>query len=132
MLCPERRPLPLLAWIAIPALFTAATLGLTSLGELLLNLPGDTVLTSAHLGAAAGVTVMVGLSIEWRPKWRLIHWAYPVAVFAAGIALHGLQVPTIVSLAAGLPSAAILARISWVHRSTQETRRSNLVSTSAS
>jgi len=112
-----RRPLPLLAWAAIPVLFTAATLGLTSLGELLLNLPGDTTLTSAHLGAAAGVTAMVGLSIEWPPKWRPINLVYPIVVFAAGVALHGLVVPTIPALAAGLPSVAVLIGIAHVHKS---------------
>jgi hypothetical protein len=127
-----RRPLPLLAWVAIPVLFTAATLGLTSLGELLLNLPGDTVLTSAHLGAAAALTAMVGLSIEWPARWRTARWIYPFVVFAAGIALHGLDVPAIPALAAGLPSAAILARIACMHKPAQETRRSTLVSTSAS
>jgi hypothetical protein len=127
-----RRPFPLLTWAAIPVLFTAAVLGLTSMGEFLLGLPGDTVLTSAHLGAAAAVTAIVGLSIEWRPNLRAVRWAYPVVVFVLGVVLHGTELPAVVALAAGLPSVAILARITYLHRFAreldQETRRSDLVS----
>jgi hypothetical protein len=126
--CAVRRPFPLLAWAAVPVLFTAAVLGLTSVGQLLLGAPGDTVLTSAHLGASAGLTAMVAYSIEWPPSWRWVRWPYPIAVFVAGILVHGLMVPTIVALAAGVPSAAIMIRIACQHRSIGNRRRETLVS----
>jgi hypothetical protein len=108
-------------------LFTAAVLGLTSMGEFLLGLPADTVLTSAHLGASAAVTAIIGFSIEWRPSLRAVRWAYPVLVFVLGIALHGIEFPAVVALAAGLPSVAVLARITYVHRFARDLR-SDLVS----
>jgi uncharacterized membrane protein YoaK (UPF0700 family) len=101
----------------LPVVFTAAVLGLTSAGELLLGMPGDTVVTSAHLGATAGVMVMAGSSIEWPPRWRWLRWPYPAAVFAAGVALHGLVLPAVVALALGVPSVAVLLRVAWMHRS---------------
>jgi hypothetical protein len=126
--CAVRRPFPLLAWIAVPWLFTAAVLGLTSLGEFLLGMPADTMVTSAHLGAAAGVTVVVGFSMEWpSTRWRGIRWGYALVVFAAGIVVHGTVLPPGVALVAGLPSAAILARITWLHRFSTERRKYSLV-----
>jgi hypothetical protein len=117
VLCAVRRPLPLLSWVALPVVFTTAVLGLTSLGQLLLGLPGESLLTSAHLGTAAGLTAMVGYSIEWPPKWRWAHWPYSVAVFAAGIALHGLMIPAVIVIIAAIPCGAILLRMTWMHRS---------------
>jgi hypothetical protein len=116
VLCAVRRPFPLLAWAAIPVLFTAAVLGLTSLGEVLLSMPASVTVTSAHLGASAAVTAMMGLSMEWPPAWRWARVPYPVAVFAAGLALHGLEIPAIPALIAGLSSLAVLARITRLHR----------------
>lgn len=115
--CAARRPLPLLSWAALPVVFTTAVLGLTSLGQLLLGLPGEALLTSAHLGTAAGVTAMVGYSIEWPPNWRRVHWPYSVAVFAAGIALHGLMIPAVIAILGAIPCGAILLRMAWTHRS---------------
>jgi hypothetical protein len=115
--CAVRRPLPLLSWAALPVVFTTAVLGLTSLGQLLLGLPGETLLTSAHLGTAAAVTAMVGYSIEWPPNWRWAHWPYAVTVFVSGIALHGLMVPAVIAIIGAVPSGAILLRMAWVHRS---------------
>jgi hypothetical protein len=117
VLCAVRRPLPLLSWVALPVVFTTAVLGLTSLGQLLLGLPGESLLTSAHLGTAAGLTAMVGYSIEWPPKWRWAHWPYSVAVFAAGIALHGLMIPAVIVIVGAIPCGAILLRMAWMHRS---------------
>ncbi|RSM82766.1 hypothetical protein DMH04_24420 [Kibdelosporangium aridum] len=116
MQCTVRRPLPLLSWVALPVLFTAVVLGLTSVGQLLLASPGDTVLTSAHMGTAAGVTAMVGYSIEWPPGWRWLNWPYAFVVFVAGIVLHGMVVPAILAIGLGIPSAALLLRITWLHR----------------
>jgi hypothetical protein len=120
--CAVRRPLPLLSWAALPVVFTTAVLGLTSLGQLLLGLPGETLLTSAHLGTAAGVTAMVGYSIEWPPNWRWAHWPYSVAVFASGIALHGLMIPAVIAILGAIPSGAILLRVAWMHRSIGRSR----------
>lgn len=103
-------------------MFTAAVLGLTSLGQLLLGLPGEVLVTSAHLGAAAGVTAMVGYSIEWPPRWRWVHWPYSIAVLLAGLALHGLMIPAVIMIAAAIPSGAVLLRMAWVHRSIRRPR----------
>jgi hypothetical protein len=127
--CAVRRPFPLLAWAAVPWLFTAAVLGLTSLGEFLLGLPADTMVTSAHLGAATGVTVVVGFSIEWpSTRWRELRWVYVLVVFVVGIVVHGTVMPPGITLVAGLPSAVILARITWLHRYPKQKPRSDLVS----
>jgi hypothetical protein len=120
--CAVRRPLPLLSWAALPMVFTTAVLGLTSLGQLLLSLPGETLLTSAHLGTAAGVTAMVGYSIEWPPHWRWVHWPYSIAVFVAGIALHGLMVPAVIAIAGAIPCGGLLLRMAWMHRAIGKTR----------
>jgi hypothetical protein len=120
--CAVRRPLPLLSWAALPVVFTTAVLGLTSLGQLLLGLPGDTLLTSAHLGTAAAVTAMVGYSIEWPPNWRWVHWPYSIAVFVVGIALHGLMVPAIIAIAGAIPSGGLLLRVAWMHRTIGRSR----------
>ncbi|GAB3908501.1 hypothetical protein GCM10029964_108370 [Kibdelosporangium lantanae] len=107
--CAVRRPFPLPLWVALPVLFTAAVVGLTSLAAVLVNGPADVVLTSAHLGAAAAVTGVAGLSVEWRPRLRAARWAYPLAVFVLGLVVHGTDVPTTLALAIGLPSVAVLA-----------------------
>jgi hypothetical protein len=107
--CAVRRPFPLPLWAALPVLFTAAVVGLTSLAAVLLAHPADVVLTSAHLGAAAAVTGTVGLSVEWRPKLRAARWAYPLGIFVLGVAVHGTDIPATLALAIGLPSLAILA-----------------------
>ena len=120
--CTVRRPLPLLSWVALPVVFTTTVLGLTSLGQLLLGLPGEALLTSAHLGSAAGVTAMAGYAIEWPPHRRWMHWPYAVAVFAAGIALHGLMIPAVITIAGAVPSVALLMRVTWVHRSISRPR----------
>ncbi|WP_143446716.1 hypothetical protein [Kibdelosporangium aridum] len=117
MQCAVRRPLPLLSWVALPVLFTAVVLGLTSVGQLLLSSPGDTVLTSAHMGTAAGVTAMVGYSIDRPRGWRWLNWLYAFVVFVAGIVLHGMIVPAILAIGLGIPSAVVLLRITWLHRS---------------
>ncbi|MCE7008083.1 hypothetical protein LWC34_35460 [Kibdelosporangium philippinense] len=117
MQCAVRRPLPLLSWVALPVLFTAVVLGLTSLGQLLLSSPGDTVLTSAHMGVAAAVTAMVGYSIEWPAGWRWLNWPYASVVFISGLVLHGMVVPAILAIGLGIPSTALLLRITWLHRS---------------
>jgi Cys-tRNA synthase (O-phospho-L-seryl-tRNA:Cys-tRNA synthase) len=85
--------------------------GLTSLAETLLDHPADVVVTSGHVGAAAAVTLIVGLSIEWQPRFRIARWAYPAAIFVLGLVLHGTDVPTVPSLAVGLPSAAVLVGV---------------------
>ncbi|MEV4315838.1 hypothetical protein [Actinocrispum sp. NPDC049592] len=128
MQCAVHRPFPLLSWAAVPLLFIAAVLGLTSVGEFLLALPTDTTVTSAHFGAAAGVTVVIGFSMDWpSPRWRGTRWVYAVVILGIGVALHGVVVPGVVAMAMGLPSSAILARISWVHRFSKETRRATPV-----
>ncbi|WP_132121355.1 hypothetical protein [Actinocrispum wychmicini] len=126
-----RQPFPLLAWAVVPALFTAAVLGLTSLGEILLSQPSDIVLTSAHLGAAAGVTLIVGLARPWPRRLRAVRWVYPVVIFVVGVVVHGTDVPTVVALTTGLPSVAILARMRYLRRFPrildQENRKPDLV-----
>jgi hypothetical protein len=126
-----RQPFPLLAWAAVPVLFTAAVLGLTSVGEFLLSRPTSTVLTSAHLGAAGGVTLIVGLARQWPARQRALRWAYPGVIFALGIVLHGTEVPTVVALSTGLPSVAILAWFRYAQRITpscdEESPRPDLV-----
>ncbi|MBE1465110.1 hypothetical protein [Kibdelosporangium phytohabitans] len=116
MQCTVRRPLPLLAWAALPLLVTAVVLGFTSLGELLLGASGETVLTSAHAGAAAGLTAMVGYSIEWPAGWRKAHWTYAAVILIAGFFVHGTNVPPIVAITLGVPGAALLLRMTWLHR----------------
>jgi len=103
-------------WAALPVLFTAAVVGLTSLAEVLLNSPGDVVLTSGHLGVAAAVTASAGLPIEWHPRLRAARWAYPLAIFTLGLAVHGVDVPTVPALAVGLPGAAALTWMAYAYR----------------
>jgi hypothetical protein len=133
--CAVHRPFPLLVWAAVPVLFTAAVLGLTSLGEFLLSSPAGTVLTSGHLGASAAVTAIVGLSVEWPANLRAARWIYPIVVFVLGLILHGTEVPAAVALLTGLPSAAVLAGITWRNRFSRDRDRQNrgpaLVGTSA-
>nr|CEL21690.1 hypothetical protein [Kibdelosporangium sp. MJ126-NF4] len=103
--------------MALPVLFTAVVLGLTSLGLLLLGVSGDTILTSAHLGTAAGLTAMIGYSIEWPPGWRRLNWPYAALILAIGVVLHGTDVPAILAIALGVPSGALLLHVLWLHKS---------------
>ncbi|ONI85331.1 hypothetical protein ALI144C_13600 [Actinosynnema sp. ALI-1.44] len=116
MQCAARRPLPLLAWAALPLLLTAVVLGFTSLGELVLGASGTTVLTSAHAGAAAGLTAIVGHSIEWPPGWQRWNWPYAALILATGVALHGTAVPAILAITLGIPSGALLLHMTRLHK----------------
>ncbi|GAA3036615.1 hypothetical protein [Actinokineospora globicatena] len=104
------RPLSPVAWLAVPVLFTLSVLGLTALGGLLLGASWPVTLSSGLLGAAAAVTVALGPSVTW---WSTAQRAalalpYPVAVFGAGLALHGVAVPSGLAMSLGIPATVAL------------------------
>ncbi|GAA2961157.1 hypothetical protein [Actinokineospora diospyrosa] len=104
------RPLSPVAWLAVPVLFTLAVLGLTALGGLLLGASWSVTLSSGLLGAAAGLTVVLAPSVTWWSAAQRIALAlpYPAAVFCAGLALHGVAVPTGLAVGIGVPAAVAL------------------------
>ncbi|MBM7776519.1 hypothetical protein JOD54_006723 [Actinokineospora baliensis] len=104
------RPLSPVAWLAVPVLFTLAVLGLTALGGLLLGASWTVSLSSGLLGAAAGLTVVLAPSVTWwsNTQRTLLALPYPAAVFCAGLALHGITVPTGLAVSIGVPAAVVL------------------------
>ncbi|WP_051386100.1 hypothetical protein [Actinokineospora inagensis] len=104
------RPLAQVVWLAVPVLFTAAVLGLTALGGLLLGASWPVPLSSGLLGAAAAVTAALAPSVTW---WSTAHRTalavpYPAAVFGTGLLVDGVAVPIGVAVLIGLPAAAAL------------------------
>jgi hypothetical protein len=105
-----RRPLSLLAWLAVPLLFAAAVLGLTGFGGVLLDAPWRATLSSALFGPAAAVTLVLAPSVAWNANW--VRWtvgiAYPAVVFAAGIVLNDVSVPPTLAMILGAPALLTL------------------------
>jgi hypothetical protein len=105
-----RRPLSLLAWLAVPLLFAAAVLGLTGFGGVLLNAPWRATLSSALFGPAAAVTLVLAPSVAWTATW--IRWtvgtAYPALVFTAGIVLNDVSLPPGLAMSFGAPALLTL------------------------
>lgn len=100
------RPLPVRAWLAVPMLFAAAVLGLVAVLAVVIDADWQATLSSALCGAAAAVTALIDVHPEgWptRRRWSL-RIGYPAAVFAAGLALGGITIPTPVAIGAGLPA----------------------------
>jgi len=100
-----------LTWLATPVLFTAAVLGLIGLGGVLLDADWRVALSSALLGPAAAVTVLLAGFVEWRTvrcRWCL-GVGYPGVVFVAGLLLGDVTLRPAVALAVGVPALIVLA-----------------------
>ncbi|WP_018685650.1 hypothetical protein [Actinokineospora enzanensis] len=107
----EGYPLPVSVWLAAPVLFTAAVLGLTALGGLLLAASWQVTLCVGQFGAAAAVTAGLVPKVGWPSGWLRAALAlpYPVAWFAAGLLVGPVAVPTSWALTVGVPVAVLLA-----------------------
>ena len=105
-----RRPLSVLAWLAVPALFAAAVLGLTGLGGVLLDAPWRVTLSAALFGPAAAVTLVLAPSVAWPATWlrRSLGLGYPALVFGAGILLNDVSLPATFAMIAGTPALITL------------------------
>jgi len=77
-----RRPLSVLAWLAVPALFAAA----------------------------AAVTLVLAPSVAWPATWlrRSLGLGYPALVFGAGILLNDVSLPATFAMIAGTPALITL------------------------
>ena len=119
------RPLPLLAWLAVPILFVAAVLGVTAILGVLLAADWQATLSPALFGSAAAVTGLIGVGREW-PTCRTVcvRVGYPAALFGVGLAIGGAPVPTPVGILVGLPA---LATVGYLCRQEQRPRESVLV-----
>jgi hypothetical protein len=99
-----------LTWLATPVLFTASVLGLIGLGGVLLDADWRVALSSALLGPAAAVTVLLAGFVEWRTvrcRWCL-GLGYPALVFVAGLPLGDVTLSSPVALALGMPALTVL------------------------
>lgn len=107
---PWGQPLSVQAWLAIPVLFAAAVLGLVAVLGVLIDADWQATLSSALCGAAAAVTALVDVRPEsWtaQRRWTL-RIGYPAAVFASGLVLGGVTIPTPTAIAVGLPALGML------------------------
>ncbi len=106
-------PLSLTAWLAVPWLFAGSVLGVTATFGFLLDSDWHALLSAALFGAAAAVTALTGVGNEsWprglRPTLRTV---YAAAVFAAGVTIGPVAVPTPVAVTVGLPALAVLVLV---------------------
>lgn len=106
-------PLSLTAWLAVPWLFAGSVLGVTATFGFLLDADWHALVSGALFGAAAAVTALTGVGNEsWprglRPILRIL---YSAAVFAAGVAIGPVAVPTPVAITVGLPALAVLVLV---------------------
>jgi hypothetical protein len=105
-----RRPLTIVAWLAVPLLFAAAVLGLTGLGGVLLDADWQVTLSAALWGPAAAVTAVLAFGVEWKVRWQ--RWGlgvgYPLVVFSAGLILNDVSLPPSVAIVIGLPAVVLL------------------------
>jgi hypothetical protein len=105
-----RRPLTIVAWLAVPLLFAASVLGLTGLGGVLLNADWRVTLSAALWGPAAAVTAILAYGVEWKNRQQRL-WlgiAYPLLVFGAGLVLDDVSIPPEAAMATGTPAVIIL------------------------
>jgi len=104
------RPLPVVAWLAIPFLFAAAVLGLVAVLGVLVDADWQATLSSALCGAAAAVTALIDVNPESWPKYRLraLRITYPAVIFIVGLVLGGPTIPTWAAATAGLPALVTL------------------------
>jgi hypothetical protein len=118
------RPLPLGAWLAVPVLYVAAVLGVTAILRLLLGAEWQATLSPALFGSAAAVTGLIGVGAEW-PRCRkvCVRLTYPAALFAAGLVIGGIPVPTPVAVLAGLPALATLVYLCRQEQQSELSRR---------
>lgn len=118
------RPLSLGVWLTIPVLFAAAVLGVTALLGVLLGAEWQVTLSPALFGAAAAVTGLIGVGPEW--SRRLTVWVrlgYPAVVFAVGLLVGGVVVPTVVAVGLGLPALVTLGVMCRREQPSELTRR---------
>lgn len=99
-----------MSWLAVPFLFSIAVLGLTGLGELLLNGSGYLPLSSPVVGAGVAVGVASSGTVAWTARWQRtwLRWPYPVAVLVLGVLLDGVRVPLLALVGLGVPVTALL------------------------
>jgi hypothetical protein len=99
-------------------LFAAAVLGLTAFLGVLLDADWRVTLSPALFGSATAVTGLVGVGAEW-PRCRTVcvRVAYPAALFAVGLIVGGVAVPTPVAILVGLPALATLGYLCRQERS---------------
>jgi hypothetical protein len=118
------RPLSLGVWLVVPVLFAAAVLGVTALLGVLLGASWQVTLSPALFGAAAAVTALIGVSVDWRRRFRVgVRLFYPASVFAVGLLVDGVAVPTVVAVLMGLPALATLGVLCRQEQPSELTRR---------
>ncbi|WP_063935982.1 hypothetical protein [Actinokineospora spheciospongiae] len=110
MLCRVGRPLSVSAWLSAPVLFTAAVLGLTGAGGLVLRATWAVTLSSWLGGAAAAVATALAGSVNWRsPVQRVaLSVGYPAGLLGLGLVSDAVAVPLGAAAAVGIPAAAVL------------------------
>ncbi|MFL6142283.1 MAG: hypothetical protein ACJ72N_10520 [Labedaea sp.] len=109
MVLGERR-ISLAVWVVVPLLFSAAVLGLTAFGGVLLGADWQVDLSSAVLGPAAAITGLLSANVDWPARWRRwgIGLGYPALVFVSGLVFADVTLPTSVAIAAGLPALVVI------------------------
>jgi hypothetical protein len=109
----QRNSLPLAAWLAVPWLYAGAVLGVTAMFGFLLDADWYALVSVALFGAAAAVTALTGVGTEAWPRCLrcVLRVLYPAAVFASGLAIGPIAVPTPVALTVGLPALAVLVLV---------------------
>jgi hypothetical protein len=118
------RPLSLGVWLTIPVLFAAAVLGVTAFLGVLLGAQWQVTLSPALFGAAAAVTALIGVGPDWLPRVQVgVRLGYPAAVFAAGLLVGGVVVPTVAAVAMGLPALGTLGVLCRQEQPSELTRR---------
>jgi hypothetical protein len=121
---PVGRPLSLVAWLAVPVLFVAAVLGLTSIIGMLLAADWEATLSPAMFGAAAAVTGLIGVGHQWpRCRQMCLRITYPAALFTTGLLVGGVCVPTGVAMLVGLPALVTLGHLCRQERPEAISRR---------
>ncbi|WP_146241368.1 hypothetical protein [Actinokineospora spheciospongiae] len=96
--------------MSAPVLFTAAVLGLTGAGGLVLRATWAVTLSSWLGGAAAAVATALAGSVNWRsPVQRVaLSVGYPAGLLGLGLVSDAVAVPLGAAAAVGIPAAAVL------------------------
>ncbi|ONI83449.1 hypothetical protein ALI22I_33635 [Saccharothrix sp. ALI-22-I] len=102
--------MPLAKWLAVPFLFSAAALGLTGLGWLLVGATGYLPLSGPVFGAGVAVGVVSSDSVGWTAAWQRVwlRWPYLAALLVAGLLLDGVPVPVVAVVCLGMPVIFVL------------------------
>jgi hypothetical protein len=100
------RPLPVSAWLAIPAVFIGIVLGVVSTAATLLNMAWPVIATPELLGAAVALTAVSTPLVGWHSAMQrhALKAPYPVAIMVFTLLTGGFSVPAPIGILIGLPS----------------------------